>query len=288
MFRTFLLIVFHIILISACANVQLENNNERYLKPIDTLYFTGISDVSKNLIESNVYEYIFLVPDSNQYESFLAYYQLGVMHAYKDLNIKNSVKFFDERSLLNFNQNSFVTGPFDPVQVDIIDSQGTNLNLILMNTGRNNMFVPPNSQAQINSLIKHLSNSKTSKVLLAGDNAQENFDKLDQDLDYVFFKQPLSEKSIRSTLGVSQSVNRYELVRRASFSKVNFEPRTRTDIDQIVVFPASEDEAYDIASKIRFNYGLSYMVSILTFDLETSLDSNEVTLHRINTFDHAY
>jgi hypothetical protein len=288
MFRTFLLIVFHIILISACANVQLENNNERYLKPIDTLYFTGISDVSKNLIESNVYEYIFLVPDSNQYESFLAYYQLGVMHAYKDLNIKNSVKFFDERSLLNFNQNSFVTGPFDPVQVDIIDSQGTNLNLILMNAGRNNMFVPPNSQAQINSLIKHLSNSKTSKVLLAGDNAQENFDKLDQDLDYVFFKQPLSEKSIRSTLGVSQSVNRYELVRRASFSKVNFEPRTRTDIDQIVVFPASEDEAYDIASKIRFNYGLSYMVSILTFDLETSLDSNEVTLHRINTFDHAY
>jgi len=288
MFRTFLLIVFHIILVSACANVQLENDNERYLKPIDTLHFTGISNIPQNLIESNVYEYIFLVPDPNEYESFLTYYQLGVIHAYNDLNIKNSVKFFDEGNLLNFNQNSFITGPFDPVQVDILDSQGTNLNLIFMNAAKNNMYVPPNSQAQINSLTKHLLNSNASKVLLAGNNAEENSEKLNQDLDYVFFQQPLSENSIRSTLGVSESIRRYELVKRASFSKVNFEPRTRADIDQIVVFPENEDEVYDIASKIRFNYGLSYTISILTFDLDNSLDSNEVALHQINTFDHAY
>ncbi|MBL6819648.1 MAG: hypothetical protein ISQ61_00155 [SAR86 cluster bacterium] len=256
--------------------------------PIDNLAFTTISNVPKNLTESNAFEYIFLIPDPNEYESFSTYYQLGVMHAYMDLKIKNSVKFFDEGSSLDSNQNSFIIGPFDPMQVEILDNQGANLNLILMNTARNNMFVPPNSQAQINSLNKHLLRLKATKILLAGNNAQKNFERLDQNLDYVFLQQPLSENNIRFTLGVSQSESRYELVKEASFSKVNFEPRTRTDIDQIVIFPENEDEVYDIASNIRFNYGLNYKISILTFDLDNQLDLNEITLHQINTFDHTY
>ena len=61
-------------------------------------------------------------------------------------------------------------------------------------------------------------------------------------------------------------------------------PRSRSDIKHVILFPQEVDEIYEIASNIRFNYGLDYEISTLTYELTDSLNTNEIALHDILVF----
>ena len=66
-------------------------------------------------------------------------------------------------------------------------------------------------------------------------------------------------KRIENFLDVTESRERFNLIDKASFSKVEFVPRTRGDFEQIVIFPKDLTRLYEIASLVRFNYGLNYV-----------------------------
>ena len=45
---------------------------------------------------------------------------------------------------------------------------------------------------------------------------------------------------------------------------------------------------YEIASLVRFNYGLDYEIFSLTSNFDQKVDENEVSLHNIRLVDHTY
>ena len=93
---------------------------------------------------------------------------------------------------------------------------------------------------------------------------------------------------IKDFLDVSESFERFEKIDKASFSPIEFVPRTRDDIEQIVIFPKEANRLYELASLIRFNYGLNYEVIALTSELDGKIDVNEIKLHDISLIDHTY
>ena len=75
---------------------------------------------------------------------------------------------------------------------------------------------------------------------------------------------------IENFLDVSESKLRYEKIDKASFSKLEFVPRSRKDFKEIIIFPENPTRLYEIASLVRFNYGLSYEIFSLTSKLINS------------------
>ncbi len=103
-------------------------------------------------------------------------------------------------------------------------------------------------------------------------------------MEYISLKSNTDSNQVKEILGVSDSTNRIKQIDQASFSELKSIPRTRDDIKHIVLFP-EVDEIYEIASNIRFNYGLEiYEISTLTYGLADSLDTNEIALHNILVF----
>ena len=95
-------------------------------------------------------------------------------------------------------------------------------------------------------------------------------------------------KRIENFLDVTESRDRFSLIDKASFSKVEFVPRTRKDFEQIIIFPENLTRLYEIASLVRFNYGLEYEIFSFTSDFNQKIDNNEISLHNITLIDHSY
>ena len=93
---------------------------------------------------------------------------------------------------------------------------------------------------------------------------------------------------IENFLDVSDSKARFNSIDQASFSDVKFVPRTRKDFSQIVIFTEDLIMLYEIASLVRFNYGLDYEIFSLTSNFNQKIDQNEVSLHDIKLIDHTY
>ena len=78
------------------------------------------------------------------------------------------------------------------------------------------------------------------------------------------------------------------MIDKASFSDVEFVPRARKDFSQIVISTDKLSRLYEIASLVRFNYGLDYEIFSLTSNFDQKVDENEVSLHNIRLVDHTY
>ena len=287
--KKYLLIVFHIIFISACTSISDDTIEEKYIQPTEAINFSGITNFSNQRFNLNEDNFIFLIPNPSKFENFSTYFQLGVLHAYKDLKISNQIRFLNEDAFTNSLLNEgFVVGPFKASLVDAIDAQGKNSNLILMNSSSKNLSIPSSYETQLNSLNEYLRNKKDKKIAIISNDVTNHENAINADMNLLTFELPIKVKEIRNVLGVDQSEERYKIIDTASFSSLNFVPRVRSDFNQIIIFPNTEEEIYEIASTIRFNYGLMYEITSMTFNLDKSLNENEIALHRVNTFDHAY
>ena len=283
MLKKFLIIVFHIIFISACSSTQKGNENQKFLEPQDALGFIGITQFSQANFNSIQQDFTFLIPEPSEFEYFNTYFQLGILHASKDLKNTAEIIFLSELNTSNLKTDSFIVGPFKPNLVEQFDNKGKNENLILMGLAQKNVFLPSNSISQINALKNYLMQTKNKKIMVAGKDASDNIKKLNLDLEYISLSNTDSNQ-VNEILGVSDSTNRIKQIDQASFSELKSIPRSRDDIEHVVLFPQEVDEIYEIASNIRFNYGLGYEISTLTYGLADSLDTNEIALHNILVF----
>ena len=283
MLKKFLIIVFHIIFISACSSTQKGNENQKFLEPQDALGFIGITQFSQANFNSIQQDFTFLIPEPSEFEYFNTYFQLGILHASKDLKNTAEIIFLSELNTSNLKTDSFIVGPFKPNLVEQFDNKGKNENLILMGLAQKNVFLPSNSISQINALKNYLMQTKNKKIMVAGKDASDNIRKLNLDLEYISLSNTDSNQ-VNEILGVSDSTNRIKQIDQASFSELKSIPRSRDDIEHVVLFPQEVDEIYEIASNIRFNYGLGYEISTLTYGLADSLDTNEIALHNILVF----
>ena len=283
MLKKFLIIVFHIIFISACSSTQKGNENQKFLEPQDALGFIGITQFSQANFNSIQQDFTFLIPEPSEFEYFNTYFQLGILHASKDLKNTAEIIFLSELNTSNLKTDSFIVGPFKPNLVKQFDNKGKNENLILMGLAQKNVFLPSNSISQINALKNYLMQTKNKKIMVAGKDASDNIRKLNLDLEYISLSNTDSNQ-VNEILGVSDSTNRIKQIDQASFSELKSIPRSRDDIEHVVLFPQEVDEIYEIASNIRFNYGLGYEISTLTYGLADSLDTNEIALHNILVF----
>ena len=281
--KKFLIIVFHIIFISACSSTQKGNENQKFLEPQDALGFIGITQFSQANFNSIQQDFTFLIPEPSEFEYFNTYFQLGILHASKDLKNTAEIIFLSELNTSNLKTDSFIVGPFKPNLVEQFDNKGKNENLILMGLAQKNVFLPSNSISQINALKNYLMQTKNKKIMVAGKDASDNIRKLNLDLEYISLSNTDSNQ-VNEILGVSDSTNRIKQIDQASFSELKSIPRSRDDIEHVVLFPQEVDEIYEIASNIRFNYGLGYEISTLTYGLADSLDTNEIALHNILVF----
>ena len=281
--KKLLIIVFHIIFISACSSTQKGNENQKFLEPQDALGFIGITQFSQANFNSIQQDFTFLIPEPSEFEYFNTYFQLGILHASKDLKNTAEIIFLSELNTSNLKTDSFIVGPFKPNLVEQFDNKGKNENLILMGLAQKNVFLPSNSISQINALKNYLMQTKNKKIMVAGKDASDNIKKLNLDLEYISLSNTDSNQ-VNEILGVSDSTNRIKQIEQASFSEVKSIPRSRDDIEHVVLFPQEVDEIYEIASNIRFNYGLGYEISTLTYGLADSLDTNEIALHNILVF----
>ena len=284
MLKKFLIIVFHIIFISACSSAQKENENQKYLEPKNALGFIGLTQLSQVNFNPTQRGYTFLIPDPSEFEYFNTYFQLGILHASRDLKNPNEIIFLSELNINNLKTDDFIVGPFKPNLVERFDTKGKNKNLILMGLGKNNVFLPSNSASQINALKNYLTQSKSKKLILAGKDALNNIKRLNLDLEYLYLKSTSDSNQVKEILGVAESTNRIKKIDQASFAELKSMPRSRSDIKHVVLFPQEVDEIYEIASNIRFNYGLDYEISTLTYELADSLNTNEIALHDILVF----
>ena len=284
----FLIIVFHIIIISACSSAQKDSENEKYLKPQNTLGFIGLTQFSQVNSSPIQQDFTFLIPDPTEFEYFNAYFQLGILHASKDLKNTNEVMFLSELNAPNLKTDDFIVGPFKSTLVEQFDIKGKNENLILMGLAQKNVFLPSNSTSQINALKTYLMKTKNKKIMVAGKDAINSIKKLNLDIEYVSLKSTTNSSHVKEILGVADSTNRIKQIDQASFSELKSIPRPRRDIEYVILFPREVDEIYEIASNIRFNYGLDYEISTLTYGLANYLDPNEIALHNILVFGLAY
>ena len=246
--------------------------------------FIGLTQFSQVNFNPTQRGYTFLIPDPSEFEYFNTYFQLGILHASRDLKNQNQIIFLSELNVNNLKTDDFIIGPFKPNLVERFDAKGKNKNLILMGLGKNNVFLPPNSVSQINALKNYLTQSKSKKLMLAGKDALNNIKKLNLDLEYLYLKSTADSNQVKEILGVAESTNRIKQIDQASFAELKSMPRSRSDIKHVILFPQEVDEIYEIASNIRFNYGLDYEISTLTYELTDSLNTNEIALHDILVF----
>ena len=69
---------------------------------------------------------------------------------------------------------------------------------------------------------------------------------------------------------------------------LNHFPRARKDIKNILVIPQNEEELYELASLIRFNFGLEYNILSLSYNLSNTLSKSELQIHNVKSVDVSY
>ena len=216
-----------------------------------------------------------------------------------DHGIENDVEFiFQDEINLNNTTNSFLIGPLSRENVRKIDGSVSKNSALFLNEAESNLYISLGNKSQINVLNKYLDSKKISRIGIISDpqgdkNSEKKFKEfwLNGYRDAITIEADSnmnSENIIKNFLDVSESIERFEKINKASFSKLEFIPRTRDDINQIIIFPKSANRLYELASLIRFNYGLDYEIIALTSELAEKINQNEIELHGISLIDHTY
>mgnify|MGYP001412001269 CR=1 FL=1 len=265
---------------------------------IETNNFTEITRI-ESYVKNNDYlgEFIVATPDHKRFSEFNTFFQLGVLAAKSQLNIKNEVKFINQDNL-NISEiaGKFLIGPLSAELVNRIDGRMPLNNALLLNDTTKNYSISLSQKSQIHALESYLSGNGVERLgFIESANApkeqikefKEKWFKDNRDTVTIQVNNQ-SSLSIENFLNVADSKIRFDLIDNASFSEVKFVPRARRDFKQIVIFTNDISELYELASLVRFNYGLNYEIFSLTSHFNSKIEENEISLHEIKLVDHTY
>ena len=201
----------------------------------------------------------------------------------------------DNLNLSEANKN-FLIGPLSGEIVSKIDGLLLKNQALFLNDALENYSISLSQKSQIFALESYLLENEIQRLGFIED--EDNSAKQNR----AFKRKWLSEKRDAVTIGikknpsgrienfldVSDSKARFNNIDQASFSDVKFVPRTRKDFSQVVIFTEDLSRLYEIASLVRFNYGLDYEIFSLTSNFDQKIDQNEILLHDIKLIDHTY
>ena len=258
----------------------------------------GITKI-EDYLEQNYYQNKFIVasPDHVKFSEFNNFFQLGILAAKNQLKITNEIEFINQESLnLSEANKNFLIGPLSNEVVSNIDGLLLKNRALLLNDAEDNYSISLSQKAQIYTLQNYLLNNKVERMGFIEDensNAKQveafKSEWFNANKEAVTIEvQSNPSNRIENFLDVSDSKARFNTIDQASFSDVMFVPRTRKDFSQIVIFTEDLSRLYEIASLVRFNYGLDYEIFSLTSNFNQKIDQNEVTLHDIKLIDHTY
>lgn len=299
MFKNKSLQLFIIIIITSCSSAPIESiPKNNFVPDLEENEFVGITRI-EDFIGTNNYENKFIVaaPDHKRFSEFNNFFQLGILTAKKQLELTNEVEFIHQENidLTDVNEN-FLIGPLSGEIISKIDGLLLKNNALFLNDAVDNYSISLNQKSQIYALKKYLFDKGAFRLGIVEDtNAsyklinQFKNEWFDSNRDAITIKVDRNPSdSIENFLDVSESKIRFSIIDKASFSDVEFVPRTRKDFKQIVIFTDDLSKLYEIASLVRFNYGLDYEIFSLTSNFDSKIDENEISLHDIKLVDHTY
>ena len=288
-----------IIIITSCSSAPKESiTKTKFVPDIEGYKFVGITKI-KDYLEQNNYQNKFIVasPDHIKFSEFNNFFQLGILAAKNQLKITNEVEFINQENLnLSEAKNNFLIGPLSSEVVSSIDGLLLKNRALFLNDAEDNYSISLSQKSQIYTLQNYLSNEKAERIGFIEDensNAEQikTFKKewFSANKEAVTIEvQSNPSNRIENFLDVAESKSRFQMIDKASFSDVEFVPRARKDFSQIVISTDKLSRLYEIASLVRFNYGLDYEIFSLTSNFDQKVDENEVSLHNIRLVDHTY
>lgn len=288
-----------IIIITSCSSAPKESfAKTKFVPDIRGYKFVGITKI-QDYLEQNYYQNKFIIasPDHIKFSEFNNFFQLGILAAKNYLKITNEIEFINQESLnLSEANKNFLIGPLSNEVVSSIDGLLLKNRALLLNDAEDNYSISLSQKAQIYTLQNYLLNNKVERMgFIEDENSNSKQIKafkskwLNADKEAVTIKvQSNPSNRIENFLDVSDSKARFNSIDQASFSDVKFVPRTRKDFSQVVIFTEDLSRLYEIASLVRFNYGLDYEIFSLTSNFNQKIDQNEVLLHDIKLIDHTY
>ena len=299
MFKKKFFQLFILTIITGCSSAPKETISKiKFVPAVEKDEFIGITKID-DYLEVNNYRNKFIVatPDHKRFSEFHNFYQLGILAAKNQLKITNEVKFVNQDNLnLSEANKNFLIGPLSGEIVSKIDGLLLKNQALLLNDAVENYSISLSEKSQIFALESYLLQNEIERLgfIEDEDNSGEQnraFKRkwLSEDRDAVTIgiKKNSSDR-IENFLDVAESKSRFQMIDKASFSDVEFVPRARKDFSQIVISTDKLSRLYEIASLVRFNYGLDYEIFSLTSNFDQKVDENEVSLHNIRLVDHTY
>ena len=299
MFKKKFLQLLIIIIITGCSSAPKETVPKiKFVPDIEGNEFKGITKI-EDYLEVNNYRNKFIVaaPDHKRFSEFNNFFQLGILTAKNQLKITNEIKFVNQNNLnLSEANKNFLIGPLSSEIVSKIDGLLLKNQALLLNDASENYSISLSQKSQISALENYLLHNEVGRLgfIEDEDNSSEQ--------NMAFKNKWLSSKRDAVTIGVkenpstrienfldvAESKSRFQIIDKASFSDVEFVPRTRRDFSQVVISTNDLSRLYEIASLVRFNYGLNYEIFSLSSNFDQKIDENEVSLHDIRLIDHTY
>ena len=270
----------------------------KFVPDIEGYKFVGITKI-EDYLEQNNYQNKFIVasPDHIKFSEFNNFFQLGILAAKNQLKITNEVEFINQENLnLSEAKNNFLIGPLSSGVVSSIDGLLLKNRALFLNDAEDNYSISLSQKSQIYTLQNYLSNEKVERIgFIEDENSNAEQIKTFKREWFSANKEAVTievqsnpSNRIENFLDVSDSKARFNNIDQASFSDVKFVPRTRKDFSQVVIFTEDLSRLYEIASLVRFNYGLDYEIFSLTSNFDQKIDQNEILLHNIKLIDHTY
>tara|TARA_Y100000746_G_scaffold83645_1_gene70809 strand:+ start:3795 stop:4868 length:1074 start_codon:yes stop_codon:yes gene_type:complete len=294
-------VIFYILIITSCSSIPDQVDKKKFIDSDDNAFiFTSTTNLNLIINQDNYNgSYVVALPDYKRFSEFNNFFQLGMIQAIKDQGIENNIEFIlqGEVNTSKIREN-FLIGPVSKESVKKIDGLIPKDRALFLNEANKNFYISLGRGSQLNTLNKYLDSNEVSRVGIISDSTG------DQESEKIFKNSWFngsrdiitidsdpyidSDSRIKNFLDVSESIGRFDKINKASFSSLEFIPRSRDDIKQILIFPKEATRLYELASLVRFNYGLDYEIIAITSELNDAIDQNEIGLHDISLIDHTY
>ena len=293
--------LFYILIITSCSSISNQSDKKKFIdSDANAFGFNNITNLNLIANQGNFDgSYIVALPDFKRFSEFNNFFQIGMIYAIKEQGIENDIEFILQEEIdANKIRENFLIGPLSRELARKIDGLIQKDRALFLNEANQNLYITLGRSPQLNALNKYLDSNEVSRVGIISDSTGDiDSEKIFKDAWFNGSRDIItidsapyidSDSSIRNFLDVSESIERFNKIDKASFSSLEFIPRTRDDIKQILIFPNEATRLYELASLIRFNYGLDYEVIATTSELDEVIDDNEIKLHNISLIDHTY
>jgi hypothetical protein len=299
MFKKLFLYFLFTLIITSCSTAPKKSAIKNQVLPkLEQNKFIGLTNI-EGFLQESTYQKKFIVasPDNKKFAEFNTYFQLGILAAKEEYKIQNEISFIRQENLdLNTANKNFLIGPISNEIVSDIDGLLLTNKALFLNDSVKNLSISLSQKSQDVALDYYLRNKGVKRVgfIKDADDEKNNsnsfrtlwFNNANDAITIEVGEEPSAR--IENFLDVTESKDRFNLVDNASFSDVGFVPRARKDFKHIVIFPENLTRLYELASLVRFNYGLDYELFSFTSNFNQKIDTNEVSLHDITLIDHTY